>query len=265
MVSYGSLHMQLDGNSCKLEYNEDNFKNGDINELSDAEENIGKVVNGSKKSKNPTFVDVRQNLKSGSLKFDKTKAETKNYLSNLIIVLPQKKEERSKNVAISISSVEEVQGEEDAEDIYVDNPSPYKSPKSHTVVEDSPTTPSSQESSIASSKNFTFKKGDRVKYVRAMHSSGQPFQAQRGPHYGFNCKVIMTFEENRSSKIGVRFDKQIVEGNDLGGLCEEDHRFLYTVDLLRLDYSSPDDFERIAINELIEVVTEEAKKKGEGN
>ena len=33
------------------------------------------------------------------------------------------------------------------------------------------------------------------------------------------------FEDNGSSKIGVRFDKQIPDGNDLGGMCEEDHGF----------------------------------------
>ncbi|KAL0903361.1 hypothetical protein M5K25_027735 [Dendrobium thyrsiflorum] len=118
---------------------------------------------------------------------------------------------------------------------------------------------SKQESSTASSKNCTFKEGDRVKYVGMMRSSGLPFPAQRGPHYGFRGKVIRTFEENGSSKIGVRFDRQIVEGNDLGGLCEEDHGFFCTADLLRLDCSNGDDSERIAINELIEVVTEEAK------
>lgn len=36
---------------------------------------------------------------------------------------------------------------------------------------------------------------------------------------------MLAFEENGSSKIGVRFDKQIPDGNDLGGLCEEDHGF----------------------------------------
>jgi len=36
---------------------------------------------------------------------------------------------------------------------------------------------------------------------------------------------MLAFEDNGSSKIGVRFDKQILDGNDLGGLCEEDHGF----------------------------------------
>ncbi|KAH0465297.1 hypothetical protein IEQ34_005400 [Dendrobium chrysotoxum] len=81
---------------------------------------------------------------NGSVKFDEIKAETKNYLSNLVAALPRKTEESSKNVAISVSSVEVVQVEEDCEDTYVDKPSPYRSPKSHTVVEVSPATPSNQ-------------------------------------------------------------------------------------------------------------------------
>jgi hypothetical protein len=36
---------------------------------------------------------------------------------------------------------------------------------------------------------------------------------------------MLAFEDNGSLKIGVRFDKQIPDGNDLGGLCEEDHGF----------------------------------------
>lgn len=46
-----------------------------------------------------------------------------------------------------------------------------------------------------------------------------------GPSYGYLGKVLLASEENGFSKIGVRFDKQILEGTDLGGLCEEDHGF----------------------------------------
>lgn len=39
--------------------------------------------------------------------------------------------------------------------------------------------------------------------------------------------MVLAFEGNGSGKIGVRFDKAIPDGNgnDLGGLCEEDHGF----------------------------------------
>jgi len=52
----------------------------------------------------------------------------------------------------------------------------------------------------------------------------------RGPSYGYRGKVLLAFEENGFSKVGVRFDKQIPDGNDLGGLCEEDHGFFCTGD-----------------------------------
>ncbi|WOK94703.1 hypothetical protein Cni_G03408 [Canna indica] len=116
-----------------------------------------------------------------------------------------------------------------------------------------------QETSTASSKNYTFKEGDRVKYVGPLPPSGFPVQApQRGPNFGYRGKVVLAFEENGSSKVGVRFDKQIPEGNDLGGLCEEDHGFFCTADLLLPDPGG-EDVEKLAVNELLEVVLDESK------
>ncbi|KAJ0980660.1 hypothetical protein J5N97_008915 [Dioscorea zingiberensis] len=116
-----------------------------------------------------------------------------------------------------------------------------------------------QETSTASSKNYTFKEGDRVRYVGPLHSPGFSLQApQRGPNYGCRGKVVLVFE-NGSSKVGVRFDRQIPDGNDLGGLCEEDRGFFCHTDLLRLDYSGGEDIEKLAINEFLEVVCEESK------
>lgn len=117
-----------------------------------------------------------------------------------------------------------------------------------------------QEASTASSKNHTFKEGDRVRYVGASLLSGFPLQTQRGPNFGYRGKVVLAFEENGSSKIGVRFDRQIPDGNDLGGLCEEDHGFFCAADLLRLDNSGVEDYEKFAIKELQEVVSEEIGK-----
>ncbi|KAK4357260.1 hypothetical protein RND71_022870 [Anisodus tanguticus] len=117
-----------------------------------------------------------------------------------------------------------------------------------------------QESYTASSKNYTFKKGDRVKYVGSLTSGFSPLQTPlRGPTYGYRGKVVLAFEENGSSKIGVRFDRSIPEGNDLGGLCDEDHGFFCAADLLRLDSSSTDEIDKLAINELFEVASKESK------
>ncbi|GMP87714.1 hypothetical protein CsSME_00039971 [Camellia sinensis var. sinensis] len=117
-----------------------------------------------------------------------------------------------------------------------------------------------QEASTATSKNYTFKKGDRVKFVGSLPSGFSPLRPPlRGPTYGYRGKVFLPFEENGSSKIGVRFDRSIPEGNDLGGLCEEDHGFFCAADLLRLDSSSADDVDKLAINELFEVALSESK------
>ncbi|XP_028068786.1 uncharacterized protein LOC114271363 isoform X5 [Camellia sinensis] len=117
-----------------------------------------------------------------------------------------------------------------------------------------------QEASTASSKTYNFKKGDRVKFVGSLPSGFSPLQApSRGPTYGYRGKVVLAFEENGSSKIGVRFDKSIPEGNNLGGFCDEDHGFFCTADVLRLDSSGTDEVDKLAINELFEVVSNESK------
>ncbi|PPD83253.1 hypothetical protein GOBAR_DD19821 [Gossypium barbadense] len=118
-----------------------------------------------------------------------------------------------------------------------------------------------QEVSTATSKNYTFKKGDRVKFVGSASPSGfsslEP--ALRGPMIGFRGKVVLAFEENGSSKIGVRFDRSVPEGNDLGGLCEEDHGFFCSASSLRLECSGGDDVDKLAVNELFEVTLNESK------
>lgn len=49
------------------------------------------------------------------------------------------------------------------------------------------------------------------------------FSICRAPDYGSQGEVMLTFAENGSSKVGVRFDKQIPGAIDLGGSCELDH------------------------------------------
>jgi len=113
-----------------------------------------------------------------------------------------------------------------------------------------------QESSTATSKSYTFREGDRVRYVGPAQLSSL---SQRGPSYGYRGRVMLAFEDNGSSKIGVRFDKQIPDGNDLGGLCEEDHGFFCSAESLRPDFSAGEEVERLAMTELIEVISEENK------
>lgn len=115
------------------------------------------------------------------------------------------------------------------------------------------------EISTASSKNYTFKKGDRVKFVGNVTSGTTVQPTLRGPAVGFRGRVILPFEDNDFSKIGVRFDRSIPEGNNLGGFCEDDHGFFCTASSLRLDSSLGDDVDKLAINELFEVALNESK------
>ncbi|KAL5795587.1 hypothetical protein ACOSQ2_000407 [Xanthoceras sorbifolium] len=116
------------------------------------------------------------------------------------------------------------------------------------------------EASTASSKNYTFKKGDRVRYVGTVPSGTSHLQPTlRGPAVGFRGRVVLPFEDNDYSKIGVRFDKSIPEGNNLGGFCEEDRGFFCTASSLRLDNSVGDDIDKLAVNELFEVALNESK------
>ncbi|KFK42647.1 hypothetical protein AALP_AA1G022100 [Arabis alpina] len=118
-----------------------------------------------------------------------------------------------------------------------------------------------QEVSTATSKSYTFKAGDRVKFVCPSTSSLAALQAPlRGPTIGYQGKVLLAFEDNGSSKIGVRFDNPIPGGNDLGGLCEEGHGFFCTASSLRLDSSSSDSADRLAITEIFEVASKESEK-----
>ncbi|KAM5564008.1 hypothetical protein ABKV19_018565 [Rosa sericea] len=117
-----------------------------------------------------------------------------------------------------------------------------------------------QETSTASSKGITFKQGDRVKFVGGAALSSLHNPPLRGPQYGYKGKVVLPFEENGSSKIGVRFEKTIPDGNDLGGLCEEDRGFFCPANhLIRIDVSGGDDIDKLAINELLEVASNESK------
>ncbi|CAK9178021.1 unnamed protein product [Ilex paraguariensis] len=118
-----------------------------------------------------------------------------------------------------------------------------------------------QEASTASSRKYTFKKGDRVKYVGSLQCGLSPLQTPlRGPAYGYRGKVLLAFEENGFAKLGVRFDRSILEGNNLGGLCEDDHGFFCAADLLLLDSSNGDDIDKHPINELFEVASKGSKR-----
>ncbi|XP_022729759.1 uncharacterized protein LOC111284904 isoform X2 [Durio zibethinus] len=116
-------------------------------------------------------------------------------------------------------------------------------------------------SSSGSSKNQMFKIGDRVKFINnstsgSLYPTASP---SRGPPYGVRGKVMLLFEDNPFSKIGVRFDKPIPDGVDLGNICEGGHGFFCNVSDLRLENTSNEDLDRLLINTLFEAVYSESR------
>lgn len=105
------------------------------------------------------------------------------------------------------------------------------------------------------------KKGDRVKFIGPNVASVafQNYVCSRGPSIGARGKVLLTFDEN-PSKVGVRFDKAISDGNNLGGICEDDHGFFCNASELRMEGGYSEDLEKLVTDVLFEVVTAESKK-----
>ncbi|MED6184991.1 hypothetical protein PIB30_052748 [Stylosanthes scabra] len=80
-----------------------------------------------------------------------------------------------------------------------------------------------------------------------------------GPPNGSRGKVVLLFEDNSLSKIGVRFDKPIPDGVDLGGVCELGQGFFCNVTDLRLENSGVAELDKQLINTLFEVVYSESR------
>lgn len=58
----------------------------------------------------------------------------------------------------------------------------------------------------------------------------------RGPRIGQAGKVLLLFDDNPLSKVGVRFDKPIPDGVDFGGLCDSGHGFFCHGDVQLYNY-----------------------------
>ncbi|KAK2648239.1 hypothetical protein Ddye_015728 [Dipteronia dyeriana] len=110
------------------------------------------------------------------------------------------------------------------------------------------------------SKNHMFKIGDRVRFMGSTSGSLYPTASHtRGPSYGIRGKVALIFEDNPLSKIGIKFDKHISDGVDLGGLCESGHGFFCHVTDLRLESTGVEDLDKLLISTLFEVVYSESR------
>ncbi|MBA0773128.1 hypothetical protein Gotri_008427, partial [Gossypium trilobum] len=80
-----------------------------------------------------------------------------------------------------------------------------------------------------------------------------------GSPYGVQGKVVLRFADNPFSKVGVRFDKPIHDGVDLGSICEGDRGFFCNVSDLRLENTSTEDLDRLLVKTLFEVVYSESR------
>ncbi|RLN29093.1 uncharacterized protein C2845_PM05G15580 [Panicum miliaceum] len=103
--------------------------------------------------------------------------------------------------------------------------------------------PCSSRDTEGTSNINTFREGDRVEYI----GNGSLNLIPRGPAYGSRGKVVLAFEKNRLSKVGVRFDNPITYGDDLGAVE------------LRPDSSGGEEVDSVALGKLIEVISEESK------
>ncbi|CAL5444435.1 unnamed protein product [Camellia sinensis] len=116
-------------------------------------------------------------------------------------------------------------------------------------------------SSFGTSKSPLFKTGDRVRFVGSssgsLYSTSSPSRGR--PPFGIQGKVLLPFEDNPWSKIGVRFDKPIPDGVDLGALCEGGHGFFCNGNDLRLETTGVEDLDKLLINMLFETVFSESR------
>ncbi|KAL2492264.1 AAA-type ATPase family protein [Abeliophyllum distichum] len=112
--------------------------------------------------------------------------------------------------------------------------------------------------SSGAAKKTLFKFGDRVRFIGPA-SGGLYSSSARGPTPGMRGKVLLPFENNPVSKIGIRFDRPIPDGVDFGGLCDNGHGFFCSANELRLDTSGVEDLDNLLINTMFETVFDESR------
>ncbi|XP_022137420.1 uncharacterized protein LOC111008871 isoform X6 [Momordica charantia] len=115
-------------------------------------------------------------------------------------------------------------------------------------------------SSSGTAKNNFLKIGDRVRFIGSASGGIYPTTSpSRGPPNGTRGKVVLTFDSNSSSKVGVKFDKLIPDGVDLGGYCEGGYGYFCNVADLRLENSGVEELDKILIDILFEAVFSESR------
>uniref|UniRef100_A0A2P2LWR9 Uncharacterized protein LOC8266316 isoform X2 n=1 Tax=Rhizophora mucronata TaxID=61149 RepID=A0A2P2LWR9_RHIMU len=140
-----------------------------------------------------------------------------------------------------------------------DMPSPSNAPPSSGLESQPKVDVDAMPFPSGTSRNVLFKLGDRVRFVGSASGGLYPTSSpSRGPPCGIRGKVVLLFEDNPMSKVGVRFDKLIPDGVDLGGLCEVGHGFFCNVTDLRLENTS-EDLDKLLIKTLFEAVYSESR------
>ncbi|VAH90973.1 unnamed protein product [Triticum turgidum subsp. durum] len=103
----------------------------------------------------------------------------------------------------------------------------------------------------------SYKKGDRVRYIGSLLPTNVILDGHSPPEFGSLGQICLPFEENRSSKVGVRFDEQIPGGIDLGGSCEVNHGLFCSVDSLCLDSPGWENRSKHPFDVIIQFISEE--------
>ncbi|KAM3307723.1 hypothetical protein P3S67_009466 [Capsicum chacoense] len=88
------------------------------------------------------------------------------------------------------------------------------------------------------SRNTIFMTGDRVRFIGST-SGAHDSTPIRGPTFGAIGKIVLSFKNSLSAKVGVQFDKPIPRGVNLGGLCEDAHGFFCKGVVSRESRNSP--------------------------
>ncbi|PHT97155.1 hypothetical protein BC332_33918 [Capsicum chinense] len=130
-------------------------------------------------------------------------------------------------------------------------------PMEGTEASSSLTASDSISSLAGPSKNTVFMTGDRVRFIGS--TSALDSTPIWGPAFGTRGKIVLSFKDSPSAKVGVQFDKPIPRGINLGGLCKDAHGFFCKVDELRLEGTGQDDLENLIVNTLFEVVIRESR------
>jgi len=106
------------------------------------------------------------------------------------------------------------------------------------------------------SKKLSFSSSSNT--INPLSSSRPSNTTRHGPSVGYTGKVMLTFDDN-PRKVGVRFDKTVPGGINLGNLCEDNHGYFVDASELKheLDPVPDESADCLTIEVLFEILTKE--------